>query len=269
VLTVYPIKEFRLLGKTPTHILREKLLDYFLYVFEINWCSPVYQEKQENVKAHFEKALNELKSQNHELSLGQEWWALVLFSLKDFAMFYRSPFSVQTIQFVLQRIYALQDEELEEYCNAIHYALNMELPEILAIRPLEIQVLQSDVYEEEPEVAFFLNKKEELKQIFSNQLKSTDIKKEYLQQFLMNDEEINLSFTDFWSSFLDVFIIYSLSMLYLMSESQFMFDDDIEELLKEVHLVFLTASIKKKSSIHKLNKELTEIIKPLYIQYFS
>lgn len=264
---MYESKKSRFLGDTPTHISKGQLFDYFLYTFEFLWTSPTYDTYKESISVHFKRRLDALKDkQEKPLTIGQEWWALVFFALKDLAESERYAYSTETIQFIINRIHILSDDELENYANSINDVLYDEVPDILVIRPLEVEKLNSDAYQKGKVLAYFLERKEEFLLTFKKHLEEKDIEKMYINQLALNDKAINEPFTDLWRSYFEMFTGYSIAMFDMVLKLPQQTEEFKEQLLKEVNLVFLIASVKNSSKIDAINSELTELLRPLYLK---
>ncbi|PLS19653.1 hypothetical protein CVD28_04350 [Bacillus sp. M6-12] len=266
-MSTYESKKIRFLGETPTHIEQEKVLDYFLYTFEFIWTAPAYDIYKDSIPVHFKNLLDELKArQEQPLTLGQEWWALVLLALKDLAEAEKYAYPTETIQFILNRIHTLTDSELEDYCNSINNAFYDEMPDVLSIRPLEVQKVHSDAYQNDFVLAYFLDKKEAFLNVFQKHMKEKDIEKMYINQLTVNKKEINEQFTDFWNTYFEIYTGFSISMYDMVSQHPQKTLEYREQVLKEVNLVFLIASLKNNAKMDALNNQLTELVRPLYLK---
>jgi hypothetical protein len=136
----------------------------------------------------------------------------------------------------------------------------------MSIRPLEIQKLGSDAYQNDYVLAYFLDRKDAFLQLFKTHLKENDIEKMYINQLSINDKKLNEQFTDFWNGYFEIFTGFSISMFDMVLNSPQKTKEYREQVLKEVNLVFLIASVKNNSKIDTLNKELSELLKALYLK---
>lgn len=269
-MSIYETKKSCYLGKAPTHIEKDKLVEYFLYTFEFIWTSPAYEANKESILSRFKQRLSELRKKNESpLSLAHEWWALGLFALKDLVEFENRFFAVETIQYLLNRLHTLSEEELEDYINSLNNVLADEVPDVLSIRPLEIQPLQSDADQNDKVLAYFLESKEPFLSVFKKHLVQKDIESLYINQLAVNDKKMNYQFTNFWNSYFEIFVGFSLSMFDMVRHAPEFTAEKSEQLIKEINLVFLITSVKNREKIDRLNNELTELLKPLYRQYLS
>lgn len=266
-MSMYETKKLLFLGKTPTHIHQEQILDYFLYTFEFVWTAPTYGQYRENIRGHFKGLIDEVKSKHEpELTIGQEWWSLVLLALKDLAGAENFSYSTKTIQFLLDKITSLSDEELEEYANAINNIFYDEMPDVLSLRPLEIEELRSDASKNDKFLAYFLERRDRIQSIFEDMLVREDIEMMYMNELAVNEHGVNEQFTDFWNTYFEIFTGFSISMFAMASQAPQKDKAFREQVLKEVNLVFLIASVKNNSKIDELNSKLCDMLRPLYLE---
>ena len=266
-MSTYESRKILFLGQTPTHIKKEQILDYFLYTFEFVWTAPTYEQHRDNIRGHFKGLLDEVKAKHEqELTIGQEWWSLVLLSLKDLAGAENFSYSTKTIQFLLDKITTLSNEELEDYANSINNIFYDEMPDVLSLRPLEVEVLRSDASKNDKFLAYFLDRREAFQSVFETMLEREDIEMMYMNELAVNEEGINEQFTDFWNTYFEIFTGFSISMFDVASQAPQKDRAFREQVLKEVNLVFLIASVKNNSKIDELNEKLCELLRPLYLE---
>jgi hypothetical protein len=266
-LSTYESRENRYIGLTPTHVPQEQLLDYFLYSFEFVWTAPVFDTYKHSIRGHFKGLLEELKGrQEKPFTIGQEWWSLVLLALKDLAHTEKYSFSTETIQFLLNSVHTLTDVELEDYANSINNIFFAEMPDVMSLRPLEISPLSSDASKNDHVIAYFLEHKDAFLEVFTRILTEADIEKMYINELTMNEDGISEAFTTFWNVYYEIFTGFSISMFDMVKQTPENEKAYREQVLREVNLVFLIASVKNNTKIDKLNDELTKLILPLYFQ---
>lgn len=266
-MSMYETKKTLFLGKTPTHIHQEQILDYFLYTFEFVWTAPTYEQYRDNIRGHFKGLLDEVKAKHEEeLTIGQEWWSLILLSLKDLAGAENFSYSTKTIQFLLDKITALSNEELEDYANSLNNVFYDEMPDILSLRPLEVEELRSDASQNDTLLSYFLDRREAFQDVFETMLVREDINMMYMNELSVNPDGINEQFTDFWNTYFEIFTGFSISMFDLTSQSPQKDKAYRENLLKEANLIFVIASVKNNRKINELNKKLCDLLRPLYLK---
>lgn len=270
-MALYVIKQRKFLGEAPKHIDESNLLDYFLYVFEFTWTAEAFQNKKENIKNYFEEKLNNLLKEN-KISKEVQWWALVLFALRDLTEHLRYYYAVETINMLLNKISNLTEKELEYYCNDINNALDDEMCDILAIRPVEIKNLSSDAMENDILLSFLINNKDEFVKIFKKHLIQRDIDMTYIKEFMIIEYKTLRKFSDFWNMYYEIFLGYFLSVSDYVDDyirknihrdaniEQMLQQINTEQAIKKINLAFFIASIKNKPKIDVVNKATAELI---------
>ncbi|WCK56959.1 hypothetical protein PP175_27600 (plasmid) [Aneurinibacillus sp. Ricciae_BoGa-3] len=263
----YQSVKIRFLGEAPQHIKEEDLLDYFLYTFEMVWVAPVFDGYRNKIRTHFEELLTKLRKRHPHLSVQKQWWSLVLIALQDFAEKDSFPYAHQTIGKLLNSLDEMNEEELTDYCNDINHSFSNELPEVIGIRPSEVENLQSDSYQNDYPLAYLLDRKDKFITLFAQHLEQKDIKPLFIGRVTV--KEINREkFTDFWKTYFDIFVGYSLSMLEMMNQSTTVTEEEIQSFVRQSNMVFLINSVKNVSKIDKLNSDITQSLMPLYNEYF-
>lgn len=252
------------LGKAPNHILPNDLLDYFLYTFEFAWTAPGFDAYRSNIKTHFEVNLKDLMGKHAELTLGQQWWGLILIALKDFAIEREFSYASKTIDLLLSNLSQLKEPELEQYANEINSGIYDEILDSISIRPLELEILKSDAMNSDKMLKFFLENKDRFLKIFNKHLIQRDIDKDYLRQFLFNEKKVDNKFSSFWRVFFEIYVGYSMSVLQYSLNSSQAKKMTVKELINKTNLVFLLASVLSKGKIEDLTQDLENIMKEFF-----
>lgn len=267
----YQSQKNRFIGIAPTNIKEEDLMDYFLYIFEFVWSSPIFDEHRGDLGKYFEKHLAEITEKNVNLSFQKKWWALVLIALRDISDAEDFLFSIETINFILKSIQSLKEEELEEYANNINHTLYEQMPDVLAIRPLELDTLKSDAVKDDDVLMYLLGKEAQIVKIISKSLKQKDINIDYLCEVLLNNKKITSKFSTFWRAYYESFIGYSLSIFSILSDNieTVRGQAQIVEALKQSNLMFFTSSIFEKEKAEKVNNEIFNVLKSFYEEKFK
>lgn len=247
------------LGKSPKHIPTDLLLDYFIYTFEHNWFFPTFDAYRSKIDVHFKSQLNDLRA-NQELTLGQEWWSLVLFALKDLAEGENLSYATETIQFLINRIHTLSEEELEEYANSINSSFSEQMPSTLSIRPREVINLESDAKKNYVAFNQLIKKKEVVIELLKENLETSDI----AEGFNKHSYQTQINTDEIWSVFFDYYMESLLSMHIILTEDYVEDEKELENLLYLCHSSFLTEAIIDSSKINNLCKALSNIVRPIF-----
>lgn len=256
----------RLIGKAPTHIEKNELLDYFLYVFEFSWNSPVFDEKKGILDKHFMETAKSFYPEYESFSLAKQWWLYVLIAMKEITEDEQLKYGIATVDYLLSRLGVLSENTLESQINEVQHAFYDEIPDVLLVRPLELEVLENSTIEHDVHLPFFVKNKDRFVHVFEKHLRQKDIDKEYFERFTMTNTKRLRKFSTFWEGYYEIFINYFVS-LYDFRMPQEM--DSIEEeydLLEELVILFLVASVINKPKIEEVVDELTEILKEFVAQ---
>lgn len=261
-------------ASTPNHYLGKPnfkessidLVEYFMYIFEFIWVSEAFDSYRPHIKERLEGMLEQVKSQYHnELPLEKQWWILILLVLRDLATHSQFSYSVHAINYVFHHLEEISVEELEDYANTINDSFSTEIMDYLSVRPLEMRTMQSDVYNQDIQMQFFLNKKETLLSIFQSFVEEKDIDKSYISKYASNPKEITQKYTTFWNLFFEIYTGFSLSVYDVQQEASPMKEKELEEILRQTNQVFLTSVLHKQKVIDALNEKLIQELKPLYL----
>ncbi len=265
----YTIARKRLLGTPPKHIETEDLVDYFVYAFELSWACPVFEKSRHEIKSIFKKKLDSLLAE-HNLPIEKQWWALMLSALSDIAENKDFFYAKETISRLFKRIEHISCEQLEEYINDINIAFSGETSNYLALRPMAMESLASDMIEEDSGLKFFLDNKNRFITILTSNLIQKDIEKEYLSQFFLLDDKAIRKYANIWDMVFELYIGHFLSMCYTKEDVNTN-ESGFEDFVKQTNIAFFSNLVKNKLKIEKLNNELTSVILPcieglLYLQ---
>lgn len=252
-----------LLGKAPTHVPEEELISYFLYAFEFAWNSPAFETRKNQLAPYFIQEAQSLVPAYDQLSLSKKWWLYVMIALRDITHDNDIKFGKETILYVIRQIERLSEEELELYVNDMQNAFYEEVPDILVIRPLELERLQNSILDEDPYLGFFLEQKEPILKVMKKYLKQKDVDKEYINHLTLNDKTILAKYTDFWNVYFEIFTNFFLSMYDF--QMPYEKEDGVEEkdVVEEMIMIFFIASVNSKTKIEELTSELLEVILPI------
>jgi len=254
------IKHVLLVGKTPTHIEREDLLDYFLYVFEFSWNNVAHESKKSQLRKHFETESIKFVSDIHALPKEKLWWLYVLIALKDIAETDEVEYGKATILHFLNKIEKLSEEQLVEYANEIQHGFYYELPESLVIRPLELVALGNKMAEEDPYLKFFFEKKEEMIKALTKHLRQKDVDSGYFNNITLNDRKLTRKFSSFWDTYYEIFLNYFLSMYDFQMIQTEIDESEEHDVLREMLFIFFIASIENKLKIEPLIDDFFDIM---------
>lgn len=258
----YESKDTGYLGKTPKHISKEQIFDYFIYTFEYMWSAPAFNVYGNNVVVHYKALLESLKS-NHELTIGQQWWALVFFALKDLSEDAELTYAKETILFVINRIHTLSNEELEHYANIINDGLSEQVYDVMTVRPLELSNLESQSIGTDVFMDTLLKNKDAFINIFKENLVIDDIDMMYLNRILVNDKKINEQFSDFWSTFNEMYMGLVVAMKDIYGKSHPESEGLRDEHLQDLNLTILLLALKNHSKIDQVKNQLLALTKSI------
>jgi len=259
------INNFQMLGKAPSHIEKENLLSYFLYVFEFSWNNPFHSSKKEKLREYF--AQEALRYANVEKEQAEKlWWLYILIAMRDMSKHYGYFFGYETIKHILQKFPNLSEENLEMDCNDIHYALMDRGEFIFMPRPLELQALQSTFLKTDPLLSFLLAKKEVVVKVFLKRLRQKDIDSSFIQKLTLGDKSLIRQFSSFWNVYFELFVHVFLE-IYMQQMENEEFHEVVKkrkrEVIKNIVLVFCIKSILTKERIEKVIHDVSEILLPI------
>lgn len=247
------------LGKSPKHISKDLLLDYFIYTFEPTWFFRTFDNFRGQIEVHFKSQLNDLKT-NQELTFEQEWWVLILFALKDLVEGENLSYATETIQFLINRIHTLSNEDLEEYANSINSSLFEQMPTILTIRPSEISNLESDAKNDDVAFNHLIEKKQIIIEILKEHVKINNI----AESFTKRSYEKQINKYEIWNVIFEYYLECILYMHLTLGEDYIEDERELENLLYLSHVSFLTEVIIDSSNIDTLCKALSNVVNPIF-----
>lgn len=259
------VDNVQMLGKAPSHIKKEDLLSYFLYVFEFSWNNPFYSSKKEKLREYF--AQETLRYSNVEKEQVERlWWLYILIAMRDMSKYYGYFFGYETIKHILRRFPYLSKEDLEMDCNDVHYAL-MDREEIIFIpRPLELQALQSAFLKTDPLLGFLLKKKEEVIHAFSKHLRQKDIDSSFIQKVTLGDKRLIRQFSSFWNVYFELFIHGFLEFYIPQMENKSFREASTnkkKKIIENIIFAFFTHTILTEERIEKVANRVSEILFPI------
>lgn len=252
-----------LLGQAPTHIEKEDILPFFAYAYELSWTLPMFADKKDRMLAYLQEEVAKESIDNDEFSAEKRWWLYVLIAMREIVKYHSAEFAFQTIQHVIHRIKHIPEQSLLRYANIIQSIMLREIPDVLVIRPLELQTVNSVLVDTDESTQFFLEKKEDIIKVIKKHLIQRDLQKEYFDGILMKDRSIMRKFSNMWNAFFEVFMHFFLSVYDYRLSPEKMEVDELEEAIKELILVFLVASVANKEKIDALHTDLHEIMKEI------
>lgn len=254
------IKKVLLIGKAPTHIEREDLLDYFLYVFEFSWNNVAHESKKEKLKEHFQTESLKYVADIDALTNAKLWWLYVLIALKDIAEEEEIEFGKETVLYFIHKLEKLTESQLEEYANEIQHGFYYELPEALVIRPLALVELGNKTAEKDPYLQFFFERKETIIKTLTKHLRQKDVDNAYFNSITLNNRKLTRKFSSFWDTYYEIFLNYFLSMYDFQMIQTELDESEEHDVLREMLFIFFVASIENKLKIEQLVDEFFDIM---------
>lgn len=251
----------RLIGKAPTHIEKEDLLDYFLYAFEFSWNSPIFEDRKSKLDEVFKNKAESLFPDYESFSVERTWWLYVLIGLQEITYHQELEFGKETVDYLLKRFTALSEEALEQQINEIQHAFYDEIPDILLVRPLELKALQNSTIEHDKYLPFFIENHERMVKVIQKHLNQKDIDKDYFERFTMTNKKRLRKFSSFWNGYYEIFTNYFLSIYNFQMPLEPQEIEEELELIEEMIILFLVASVVNKPKIEPLAYDLTEILR--------
>lgn len=265
-------KRYFSLGQAPKHITEKELVRYFLYAFEFSWCGKVFESIRDNIESFYSQQLQDIKSKVlHPLLIQQEWWALVLIALKELSTSEKLRYAQETIQFLLNHLDILSEEELMRMANSINDVFFEQMPDALYLRPLVMKSLHSDAPELDKSLSYFLNHKERFLSMIQQVLEQSDVESNYVNQMTLKDKSISEQYSDFWGVYFELFTEFGSAMYEMMINTidNFSSIDECKEVLKDMIYAFAIMSIQNNQKINMFLSQSFEIIFPLYEELFQ
>ncbi|WPS85373.1 hypothetical protein SMD22_01725 (plasmid) [Brevibacillus halotolerans] len=250
-----------LLGQAPKHIEKADILPFFVYAYEFTWTLPMFIEKKDRMLTYLQEEIERESIDINDLSTERRWWLFVLIAMREIAKYHSAEFAMQTVQYVLSRIMHIPEQSLLHYANIIQSVMIREIPDVLIIRPLELQTVKS-VFEYTDElVQFLLAKKNDFLKVIKKHLIQRDLQKEYLDGILIKDRNIMRKFSNMWNVYFEVFIQFFVSVYDYRLSPEKMGAEDLDKAINELILIFLIASVENKEKIDNLHSELHDIMR--------
>lgn len=263
-ILMIPVKPtLKLIGKAPTHIESEQLLDYFLYVFEFSWSSLVFDEKKDALVEFFTEQAKVWHPNYEEHSIEKRWWLYVLLALNEITEDQKVEYGKLTVQNLIKKLPTLSGDLLEKQVNEIQHAFYDEIPDILTVRPLELRTLENTTLEHDRYLPFFVDNKDHFVNLFKKHLRQKDISKEYFERFIMSSRKRLRQFSTYWDGYYEIFITYFISLYDFRMPQEIEDKEEEYDLLLEMVILFLVASVMDKPKIEDLADEMTEKLKEL------
>jgi len=251
----------KLIGQAPTHISQDLLLDYFLYTFEFSWNSPIFEEKKSKLDVEFKKKAQTLFPEYESFSVARQWWLYVLIAFQEITEHQELEYGKFTVSHILKRFPVLSETSLERQINEMQHAFYDEIPDILLVRPLELKVLKNSTVEHDLNLPFFIENKDRFLKILGKHLNQKDINKEYIERFVLTNKKRLRQFSTFWNGYYEIFINYLLSMYDFKMPEEMEDKEEEVELMQELVILFLVASVTNKAKIEDLSDEWTELLR--------
>jgi hypothetical protein len=256
----------RLIGKAPTHIDESDLLDYFLYVFEFSWNCPVFEEKKATLDEYFIERAKSFYPDYESFSLSKQWWLYILIAMKDVTEDQQLKYGITTVDYLISRLPVVSERMLEDQINEIQNAFYDEIPDVMLVRPMELEVLENSTIQHDMHLPFFIENKEHFVKVFEKHLRQKDIDKEYFERFTMTNTKRLRKFSTFWEGYYEIFINYFISLYDFRMPQEMESIEEEYDLLEELVTLFLVASIINKPKIEEVVDEITEILKDFVAQ---
>lgn len=253
-------RELQIIGKAPMDIEKESILSYFLHVFEFTWSTLAYENKRENLNAYFSEQANLLKPNHATLSAKKEWWLYILITFRDVALYNSLDYAVGTVENMIKRIDFMSEELLERQVNELQNAFYHEVPDILLMRPLEMERLSCSIAEADHFLLFFLQNKEKFVSILEKMLRQKDIKKDYYEEFMRTGKKINKEYSSFWNGYYEIFIHYFISLYDFFMPFQTESFEEERDSVEKMILSFFTTSVATKEKIEDVSDEFLLIL---------
>lgn len=261
-----PEKKEKFLGETPKNINEENLLNYFLYVYEFNWSSPVFENNRNNIEEFFRASLKQVEEKlSNQIDVNKKWWVLNLIALREYAKHENLHYSLNVINSLLSKIDKLTLLELEEYTNLIQSSYVKEIFDIFTVRPLVMKTLGSSVLDEDIELNKMLDNSDKFIRIFKKHLLQKDINKKYIDEILINKKCVTKEFCGFWDKYFELYcgIVLELVDLFAISTNEVKCNQ--KDRIRDLSEIFLKTTVLKEDKIKKLNDDLVEVLYPCLV----
>lgn len=125
--------QIKSLAEFPENVLEDKLIDYFMYVYDYNISgselTPSIDTKQ---------LLSESSIVATKMSAEKKWWAYHLVLFQEYSNKCLMSYADKTIQLILNRLEDIEVGELSEYCNMFNSCMFSRIYEVLTVRPYHI-----------------------------------------------------------------------------------------------------------------------------------
>lgn len=250
-----------LLGDVPKEIEKEDVLSYFLYTFELSWKHPMFDDKRGFMMNYFLGEFQKDEIDFESLSHERKWWLCVLTAMREIAKHNNAEFAIQTIQHVIRTLPSADPVSIRDYVNMIHSIALQEFLDVLIVRPLEMERVNSLFARTDKTIRFFLDKRDEIVNVFQKHITSKDFQKLYFDEVLLKDRSIMKKYTNDMDMLFEFFLHYFTSIYDYRINPEQMDEKELEKSVKELVLIFMIATIKTKSKIDKLHEEVYAVIK--------
>lgn len=250
-----------LIGKAPNHIEQTDLLDYFLYVFEFSWNTPIFEERKENLPQYFTEMAKQHYPDYETFSLAKQWWLYILIGMHDIAKDQETHYGIATVEHIIKKLPVMSESLLERQVNEVQHAFYDEIPDLLLVRPLELENLQNSTIKHDNHLPFFIQNKERFIAIFEKHLRQKDINREYFERFTMTSRKRLRKFSSFWEGYYEIFINYFVTLYDFRMPLEMESKEEEFDLLEEMTIQFLVASVNTKPRIEDAVDDIMVILK--------
>jgi hypothetical protein len=245
------------LGKTPSFLTKEEVLDYFMYAFELQWVGGLLNYPPKKIRAKLEKELDEKLKTIKNDTAGKRWWLLSIYVLLLLSQDRTMKYSEKTLWGLWNQVDLLSEDELEMYCNLIDHGISMVTDTHLTPRPLALQILGSEYYDHDKMLQKMLHNTEKNIRQLHEYVKLKELTINEIVKSMVNPISITQKYTDMSH------VYYELLMIHVFSEYEFFehqqeyqanFAKTWEEVLHHSLMVFFYRTVKDKTKIEPLTK---------------
>lgn len=256
----------RLIGKAPAHVDKSDLLDYFLYVFEFSWSSVVFEEMKSSLGNFFADKAKEWYPGYESFSLERQWWLYTLIAMHEITKHEQLKFGEMTVEFLLSRLSDMPESLLEAQVNEVQHSFYDEVPDVLLVRPLEIEKLHNSTIDHDLYLPFFIVNKDRFVKVFEKHLRQKDMNKEYMERFTFTSKRHSRKFSTYWEGYYEMFINYFIALYDFRMPEEMESMEEEYDLLQELLILFFVGSVQSKPKIEDVVDELMEIMKDFVAQ---
>jgi hypothetical protein len=253
-------KKSTYLGYAPTHINKEDIFSYFVYVFEMTWMVDLFESRRNSIMTFLDDAATKEHPNYKDFPADRQWWLLALVVMKEIAEKYNGGYAKETVIHLIRRLPDIDSEKLRIYVNVLSVVIANEFPANLIVRPLEQARLGVGSADDEM-IKSMIDNHEAVVKIMKKHMTQKDLNRNYLDMVLMKDWKLVRKYSNIWNSLFEL-LIYMFNSIYISKISyDNMTSEEVDGVIKETILFYLIAAVTKKELIETIQLELFESLR--------